>query len=38
MNYVARGFDEGKKINFLTEFYPSYSMLFRCRFSRRHRG
>jgi Glycosyl transferase family 2 len=34
VNYVARGFDEGKKINFLTEFYPSYAMLFRCRFRR----
>ena len=22
VNYVARGFDEGKKINFVTEFYP----------------
>ena len=32
VNYVARGFEEGKKINFLTEFYPSYSMFFRCRF------
>ena len=38
VNYVARSFDEGKKINFLTEFYPSYAMLFRCRFSRRHRA
>ena len=35
VNYVARGFDEGKKINFMTEFYPSYSMLYRCRFGRR---
>lgn len=31
VNYVARGFDEGKKINFITEFFPSYSMLYRCR-------
>ena len=37
VNYVARGFDEGKKINFITEFYPSYSMLYRCRFGRRGR-
>lgn len=35
VNYVARGFEEGKKINFLTEFYPSYSMFFKCRFARR---
>jgi len=34
VNYVARGFDEGKKINFLSEFFPSFSMLFRCRFGR----
>jgi Glycosyl transferase family 2 len=31
VNYVARGFDEGKKISFLTEFFPSYSMIYRCR-------
>jgi hypothetical protein len=37
VNYVARGFDEGKKINFITEFYPSYSMLYRCRFRRPQR-
>ena len=37
VNYVARGFDEGKKINFITEFYPSYSMLYRCRFGGRAR-
>ncbi len=35
VNYVARGFDEGKKINFVTEFFPSFSMFFRCRFGRR---
>lgn len=35
VNYVARGFDEGKKINFISEFFPSYSMFFRCRFRRR---
>jgi glycosyltransferase involved in cell wall biosynthesis len=32
VNYVARGFDEGKKINFLLDAYPSYWQLFRCRF------
>jgi glycosyltransferase involved in cell wall biosynthesis len=37
VNYVARGFDEGKKIHFLTEFFPSYSMFFRCCFSRSRR-
>jgi hypothetical protein len=37
VNYVARGFDEGKKIRFLIEFFPSYSMFFRRRFSRWHR-
>jgi hypothetical protein len=31
VNYVARGFDEGKKINFLRDAYPSYFQLFRCR-------
>ena len=34
VNYVARSFDEGKKINFLTDFFPSYLMIFRCRFGR----
>jgi Glycosyl transferase family 2 len=34
INYVARGFDEGKKINFVREFFPSYSMFFKCRFGR----
>jgi hypothetical protein len=34
VNYVARSFDEGKKINFISEFFPSYSMFFRCRFQR----
>jgi hypothetical protein len=38
VNYVARGFDEGKKINFISEFFPSYSMFYRCRFGRRGRG
>ena len=37
VNYVARGFDEGKKINFLSDFFPSYLMLFKCRFSRQGR-
>ena len=31
VNYVARGFDEGKKINFLLDAYPSYWQLFRWR-------
>jgi Glycosyl transferase family 2/Methyltransferase domain len=33
VNYVARGYDEGKKINFL-DAYPSYFALLRCRFGR----
>ncbi len=37
VNYVARGFDEGKKINFVSEFFPSFSMFFKCRFGRRGR-
>jgi hypothetical protein len=36
VNYVARGFDEGKKINFVSEFFPSFLMFFKCRFG--HRG
>lgn len=35
VNYVARGFDEGKKINFVSEFFPSFLMFFQCRFGRR---
>lgn len=35
VNYVARGFEEGKKINFISEFFPSYLMFFKCRFGRR---
>ena len=35
VNYVARGFDEGKKINFLSDFFPSFLMIFKCRFGRR---
>jgi hypothetical protein len=34
VNYVARSFDEGKKINFLLDAYPSYFQLFRCRLGR----
>jgi hypothetical protein len=34
VNYVGRGFHEGKKINFLRDFFPSYSMFFRCRLKR----
>ncbi len=37
VNYVARSFEEGKKIDFLREFFPSYSMFFRSRFGRRGR-
>jgi Glycosyl transferase family 2 len=37
VNYIARGFDEGKKINFVSEFFPSFFMLFKCRFRRRGR-
>lgn len=35
VNYVARSFDEGKKINFVSEFFPSFLMFFKCRFGRR---
>ena len=38
VNYVARGFDEGKKIDFKSEFFPSYSMFFRCRVDRFRRA
>lgn len=34
VNYLARGFDEGKKINFLVDAFPSYYELFRCRFGK----
>ena len=37
VNYVARGFDEGKKIDFVSEFFPSFLMFFKCRFGRRSR-
>jgi LSD1 subclass zinc finger protein len=37
VNYVARGFDEGKKVEFLRDFFPSFLMFFRCRFDRRGR-
>jgi hypothetical protein len=32
VNYVARSFEEGKKINFFFDAYPSYYQLFRWRF------
>jgi hypothetical protein len=35
VNYVARGFDEGKKVEFLRDFFPSVLMFFRCRLRRR---
>ena len=35
VNYVARGFDEGKKVEFLRDFFPSVLMFFKCRFGRR---
>ena len=35
VNYVARGFDDGKKIRFWRDFFPSYLMFFKCRFGRR---
>jgi Glycosyl transferase family 2 len=38
VNYVARGFDEGKKIDFVSEFFPSFLMFFKCRFGRRSRA
>jgi len=34
VNYHGRGFEEGKKINFLFDAYPSYYQLFRWRFGR----
>jgi len=34
INYVARGFDDGKKVRFLIDAYPSYYQLFRCRLGR----
>ena len=37
VNYVGRGFDEGKKVEFLRDFFPSVLMFFRCRFGRRGR-
>ena len=38
VNYVARGFDEGKKINFVSEFFPSFLMFFKSRFGLRGRA
>jgi ribosomal protein S27E len=32
VNYVSRGFDEGKKINFWKDAWPSYAAFFRYRF------
>ena len=34
VNYVARGFDEGKKIRFLRDAVPSYFAIFKHRFTR----
>lgn len=34
VNYVSRGFDEGKKINFLLDAWPSYWAFVRFRFGR----
>ena len=36
VNYVARGFDEGKKVRFVNDFFPSFFMFFRCRFGGRN--
>ncbi|CAN5758537.1 hypothetical protein BH09MYX1_BH09MYX1_31330 [soil metagenome] len=33
VNYVARGFEEGKKISFLRDAIPSYAAFFKYRFS-----
>jgi hypothetical protein len=35
VNYIARGFDEGKKQDFWRDFFPSFLMFFKCRFGRR---
>ena len=35
VNYVARGFEEGKKQDFWRGFFPSFLMFFKCRFGRR---
>jgi len=34
VNYVARGFDEGKKIRFWRDAWPSYAAFFKYRFGR----
>jgi hypothetical protein len=34
VNYVARGFDEGKKISFVRDAFPSYAAFFKWRFKR----
>ena len=35
VNYIARGFEEGKKVEFRRDFFPVVLMFFRCRFRRR---
>jgi hypothetical protein len=35
VNYVARGFDEGKKIRFWRDAFPSYAAFFKYRFRQR---
>jgi hypothetical protein len=32
VNYVSRGFDEGKKISFVRDAFPSYLAFFKHRF------
>ncbi len=32
VNYVARGFEEGKKISFVRDAWPSYRAFFEYRF------
>ena len=32
VNYVARGFEEGKKISFVRDAFPSYWAIFKYRF------
>jgi glycosyltransferase involved in cell wall biosynthesis len=34
VNYVARGFEEGKKISFVRDAFPSYAAFFKWRFKR----
>jgi len=35
VNYISRGFEDGKKINFWKDAIPSYSMIFRCYFKKK---